>query len=186
MRIQIDDDGDVTNGIVNHPEVLPTFTSARHPLDMRPLAKDPSSLILVGTPPKGAFIFMKILDGVYEAHGAVMPEMRGEWARELADGSVRHMFTATDCIEIMTRIPQGHLPTMALVKHLKFVERWQRPEISFRGKLVPFSVWSLTMQDWWPSGEAMQKVVLEEMRKYGPPNKAANWYARWAHLSRTG
>lgn len=184
MMIRRDIDGDLTNSIVNHPEVLPTFTDRVGTIDMRPLAKDPGTIILVGTPPIGAFIFMQIIMGVYEAHGAVMPDGRGAWARELAEDAVRTIFSFTDCIEIMTRIPQGHMATMSLVKHLKFVRRWDRPEIKFRGQLVPFSVWSLTMQDWFPSDPEKQTEVIEAMRKGGPAGKGDNWHARWARLSR--
>ena len=184
MMVRRDTEGDLTNAIVNHPQVLPTFTDSPVPIDMRPIAKDPHTIILVGAPPLGCFLFMQIVLGVYEAHGAVMPEGRGEWSRELAESCVRTIFTATDCIEIMTRIPQGHTGTLALVRHLGFEERWRRPEILFRGKKVPFSVWSLTMQQWFPSDEAEQRIVLRDMEEGGPPGKAANWRARWERLSR--
>lgn len=184
MMVRRDVEGELTNAIVNHPQVLPTFTDSPDPIDMRPIAQDPHTIILVGTPPQGCFLFTQIVLGVYEAHGAVMPEGRGPWAQELAESCVRTIFIGTDAIEIMTRIPEGHTATLALVKGLGFQPRWSRPEILFRGKKVPFTVWSLTMQQWFPSDEAEQRIVLRDMKDGGPPGKADNWYARWARLSR--
>ena len=185
MKLQLDD-GTVLNTIVNHPDVLSTFTDAQH-LDMRPLAQDPHSIVLCGDPPEvGAFLFFCIVNGVGESHGAVLPEGRGPWAKDLAENCIYEMFTTTDCVEIMTRVPEGHVATSALVRGLGFKKRWERPEIKFRGKLVPFSVWSLVMQDWWPADYDTQKLILKDMHEEGPPGKAANWYSRWAHLSRTG
>ena len=183
MMLERDETGEVANRICNDPRVLPTL--ANHPLDLRPLAQDQHTIILVGTPPAGCFVLIQILDGVWEFHGAVLPEFRGEWSQQFAGECIDYMFTRTTCIELMTRIPQGNLASLALARHFNFTKRWDRPAIEFRGQNVPFSIYSLTMQDWWPSDYNHQSYVLKVMNDYRP-EKAKVWYNRWAALSRNG
>jgi hypothetical protein len=185
MNLHRDTTGEEANRIVNHPDVRPSFTSVPDKeLDFRPLANDPNTLILVGDPPLGTFVFYRIMPGVFEAHGASLPEGRGEWTDRFARHCLYFLFTGTDCIEILTRVPQGHLPTATLVRQLGFTWRWSRPATRFRGKNVPFAVWSLTMMDWFPHEDELRLEVLRDMKTNGPPRKAENWEQRWAFLSR--
>jgi hypothetical protein len=75
---------------------------------------------------------------------------------------------------------------MALAKRTGFKERWTRPHCRFRGRDVPYTVWSVVMQDWWPTDEAEAGNILRDMRAAGQTVKADNWYLRWAFLSREG
>jgi hypothetical protein len=187
MLIRRDTQGDTCNAIMNHPAVRPWMISANDEvLDVRPMAQDPRAILMVGEPALGCFACYRVMDGVYEVHAAVLPDGRGEWCLEFGHSAVRHMFTATDAIEIITRIPQGHIGTLALARHTGFVERWSRPHCRFRGKDVPYAVYSVTMMDWFPAGDAERETVLHEMRRAGQQAKAANWYLRWAFLSREG
>lgn len=185
MIVQRDTTGEIANRIVNHPAVRPSFTiDPEHELDFRPLAHDPNTIILVGEPPIGTFVFYRLLAGVYEAHGASLPEGRGEWTDRFARHCLYFLFTSTDAIEILTRVPQGHLATSTLVRQLGFTWRWARPATRFRGQNVPFAVWSLTMMDWFPHEDELRLEVLRDMKKNGPPNKSDSWEQRWAFLSR--
>jgi hypothetical protein len=187
MLIRRDPEGLVCNAIFNHPEVRPWCISANDEvLDVRPMATDPRGVLMVGEPALGCFACLRVLDGVYEVHAAVLPEGRGEWCLDFGHSAVRHMFTTTDAIEIITRIPQGHIGTLALARRTGFIERWSRPHCRFRGKDVPYSVYSVTMMDWWPSDNAEREAVLAEMQQAGQTVKAQNWYYRWAFLSREG
>jgi hypothetical protein len=187
MLIRRDTTGDICNAIINHADVRPGMLSvASDVLDVRPLAHDPRSVFLIGEPAFGCFLCYRVMDGVYEVHAGVLPGGRGPWCLEFGLSSVRHMFVSTDAIEILTRIPQGHIGTVALAKRTGFRERWTRPHIRFRGQDVPFGVWSILMQEWWPSDEAEAESILRDMRKAGQTIKADNWYLRWAFLSREG
>lgn len=190
MRIGRDTDGRAVNRIVNHAAVRPWMVGTPagdngEPLDLAPLARDPRHRLLIGEPEAyGAFMCVQLLDGVYEAHAAVMPEGRGQWTLEFAEAALHHLFTATDAVEILTRVPQGHLASLTLVRRLGFACRWSRPSCRFRGRDVPYTVWSLVMQDWFPADDASRETVLQDMLRAGCSRKAAVWHNRFAFLSR--
>jgi hypothetical protein len=184
VPIHRDPTGDTLNRIVNHPEVRPWLMSEDQELDFRLLANDPRIFLLVGDPPIGSIVFGQVVTGVYEAHAAVLPEGRGVWMTQLSEAAIRYMFTATDCIEILTRVLQGHVAAVALARYLGFVERWRCPAFRFRGRDVPYGVWGLTMMDWFPADDDGRKAALQEMYHAGQGEKAKSWYARWTHLSR--
>jgi hypothetical protein len=187
MLIRRDTHGDICNAIINHASVRPWVMSANDDvLDVRALAADPRGVLMLGEPAYGCFACYRVLDGVYEVHAAVLPDGRGEWCLEFGQSAMRHMFTTTDAIEIITMIPQGHVGTLALAKRTGFKERWSRPHCRFRGKDVPYTVYSATMMDWFPADDAEREAVLEEMRQSGQQLKAHNWHYRWAFLSRLG
>lgn len=183
MLIRRDIEGDTLNRIINHPEVRPWVMSEHQNLDFRILARDPRIFLLVGDPPIGSIVFGQVVTGVYEAHAAVLPQGRGEWMTELSEAAMRYMFMATDCIEILTRVLQGHVAAAALARRLGFVERWGCPEFPFRGRMVPYTVWGITMMDWFPDDEEGRKRAYSEMYHAGQAEKAKVWYARWAALS---
>jgi hypothetical protein len=187
MLIRRDPMGDICNAIMNHPTVRPWMISANDDvLDVRQMAHDPRTVLMLGEPAYGCFACYQVLNGVYEVHAAVLPDGRGEWCLDFGHSAIRHMFVTTDCIEIITRIPQGHIGTLALARRTGFVERWSRPHCRFRGKDVPYSVYSVTMIDWFPADDEEREAVLHEMRNAGQSDKAANWHYRWAFLSREG
>jgi hypothetical protein len=183
MQVHRDIEGELVNRIVHHPEVRPWVLSDKQDLDFRMIANDPRVFLLVGEPAIGTIVFSQVVPGVYEAHAAVMPEGRGEWMTQLSEASIRYMFLSTNCIEILTRVMEGHVAAAALARQLDFVPRWSCPAFRFRGKDVPYTVWGLTMMDWFPSSNGGRKTVLEEMIQAGQVEKAKSWHARWALLS---
>jgi hypothetical protein len=183
MLIRRDTEGDTINAIVNHPEVRPWVLREDQNLDFRAIANDPRIFLLVGDPPLGSIIFSQIVTGVYEAHAAVLPQGRGEWTAELSQAAMHYMFTATDCVEILTRVLQGHVAAASLARHLGLIERWACEAFPFRGRMVPYTVWGITMMDWFPDDEEGRKRVFNEMYHAGQVEKAKVWYARWAALS---
>lgn len=183
MMIHRDLDGDMVNRIISHPEVRPWVLREDQDMDFRAIARDPRIYLLVGEPPVGSIIFAQVTMGVYEAHAAVLPQGRGNWTTDLAQSSIYYMFTATDCIEILTRVLEGHVGAAVLARQLGFRERWRCPAFQFRGKMVPYSVWGTTMMDWWPSNDPDRVRVYNAMYHAGQPEKAKAWHTRWAALS---
>lgn len=189
MPIIRDTTGELAEPIVNHPEVRPWVLSlgvGNHDrvIDLGRVAADPRFWILIGEGQLGCFIGIQLVDGVYEFHAAVLPEGRGAWVTTFADSAIHYMFTATDAVEIMTRVPQGYPSSLALVKSLGFSWRWNRPVLRFRGRDVPYGVWSLVMQDWWPPDDAGRVAAVTSMQAAGQKEKAASWHNRWAFVSR--
>src|SRR5215475_12382148 len=93
------------------------------------------------------------------------------------------MFCSTDCIELITRIPQGAVASLALAKRFGLRQRWVCKETRYRGRDVPYSVWSMTLFDWLPADEESLMAVLAAMKQYGQEAKAQSWFVRWAALS---
>lgn len=186
MRIVRDQTGEVINGIFNHPTVRPLIMNDERYLDLSKIASDPRGYALIGTPAWGAYILFPVVEAVYELHVGVMPEGRGEWALDLSASTIEYMFCATDALELMTRIPQGAMGSLALARRFGLRERWRCPRTLYRGQEVPYTVYSLTMFDWLPVDDDQRNAVFARMAQLGMEKKAAVWYQRWALLSSPG
>lgn len=158
--------------------------SGQGAVDLGSLVDDPRCYALVGDPPLGTHICLQVVEGVYEVHSAVLPEGRGEWTIEFTEAAIREMFTATDCIELITRLPQGVVAASALARRFGFSLRWIGDEMMYQGHVVPYSVWSLTLMEWIPAEEFGFQAVLAEMRSKGQKQKADVWHARRSFVSR--
>lgn len=183
MTIERSTDAARINAILNHPDVRPWVVSSDDAaLDVTAAAANPRDHFLLGE--HGVFLCFWLMDGLYEAHAAVLMEGRGEWTRDFGANALIHMFTQTDAVELLTRVPQGHPACLALVKLLGFSMRWERPLCRFRGREVPYSVWSLTMQDWMSGVPRLHQLAISQMQRSGLESKARAWHNRWALLSR--
>ena len=183
MKIFEDESGETVNSILNHPEVrLRVVWGKEQSLDVRPYAGHPWARLLVGDPPHGTYFAIQMLEGVWAFHCGVLPQGRGEWSSEFAEAAIRYMFIHTNAIELMCGIPQGNLASLTMVRKYGFKPRWMRAA-TVLGKTVPYTVWSLTMQDWWPFYRNDHKACLHQMRQAGNELKAKNWELRYAFLS---
>lgn len=136
------------NEILNHPRVRPWVADAADGvIDISETVGNPQNVCLVGQ--YGAFVCFKFFAGTYEVHTAILPEGRGRWAKEFAEAGAHFMFTATDCIEILTRVPDGHVAAAVLTRMMDFQMQFSTPpECLFLGKLVRCSIYALSIQDW--------------------------------------
>lgn len=158
--------------------------SGQGPVELGSLISDPRVHALVGEPPLGTHICLQVIEGVYEFHSAVLAEGRGEWTMAFTHAAIHYMFTATDCIELITRLPQGAVPAISLARRFGFSPRWAGDEMVYRNRIVPFAVWSLTMMEWIPAEIEAFNAVLAAMRQTGQERKAAVWHARRAFVAR--
>jgi hypothetical protein len=199
------------NRVLNDPAVRPWVADvAEGKLDLSPRVADDNNVCLIGE--HGAFLCFKFMEGMYEVHTQILPSGRGEWARKFAEAGAHHMFMATDCIEILTRVPEGHVAAAALTRAMGFRLQFNTPpECLFRGKRVPCAIHALSLQDWSmrvspENGERFhewlnQKVAVGEphapdpdhnrivavtldMMRGGQIGKAVAWYNRWAIVAR--
>ena len=139
---------DFANAVLNHPAVRADVADAADGLmDVSPCIGSDNHLILGGE--HGIFVVARLFVGMWECHTAILPSGRGEWALAFAQEGARYMFTATDCAEILTRVPQGHVAAAALTRAIGFRHQFTTPpECLFRGERVPCSIHSLSIQDW--------------------------------------
>ena len=153
------------------------------PLDMSKLASDPRGYAIIGDPSWGAYILWPVVPSVYEFHVGILPPGRRDWAVDFSAATIEYMFCATDALELVTRIPQGALPSLSLARAFGLRERWRCPAIQFRGKIVPYTIYSLTMFDWLPAEDEERNRIFARMHQLGMEQKASAWYQRWALLS---
>lgn len=206
-------DAEQLNRIVNHPDIRPFVADMSvGELDLSPQVANAANICLVGE--FGAFLCFKFYEGCYEVHTQVLPEGRGEWTRRFAETGAHYMFTATDCVEILTRVPEGHMPALALTKTMGFRRQFTTPpEVLFLGNRVTADIWSLTIQEWAPRAEGVEAKggafhdwlnrqveggkphppdsdhnrivgITLDMMRAGQIAKGVVWYNRWAFAAR--
>ena len=108
---------DRINSVVNHPEIRPWVAPlSEGVLDLSPLVANENNVLLMGE--HGGCLLMKLLPGVYEAHTQFLPSGRGAWGVLCAEAMMHHMYTATDCYEIMSRVPAGNMAASFLARYM--------------------------------------------------------------------
>lgn len=183
MEIWRDVTGETINRIFNDQSVKPLVIDDERFLDLSKIASDPRGYAMIGEPPLGAYVLWPVIEGVYEFHVGVLPPGRGPWAIDFSAATIDYMFCATDCVELITRLPHGAVASRALAQKFRFVARWECPSTRYLGKEVPYTVVSLTMFDWMPAEDSARNMVFAQMQRWGMGKKASSWYQRWALLS---
>lgn len=131
------------NGVCNHPEVRP-WLGGEGPIDLSDLIHNPNNFAMVGE--FGGWLAHKLEIGRYEVHTQILPEGRGEWAMEGAEISSRYMFTETDCMELVTRVPESNKAALLFSKSQGFQEIFRTPKAWPDGSDVVFL--TLTFDRW--------------------------------------
>jgi len=137
------------NEIVNDPSIYPWVCGQVEgpPLDVSRLLENNAHVALFGE--HGGAIFFCHCPGYYEIHSQALPSGRGEWALQAARDAFFWMFTNTDAIEIVTRVPKGNLPARAITKAVHGAYEFTNPNgWVFKGKVIPADIFSWRIQDW--------------------------------------
>lgn len=135
------------NAIVNDPHVRPWVAPGTETLDLTFQVENENNVLLVGR--YGCCMFLQIQPGIYEVHTQVLREGRGAWTNALTEACVRWMFLRTNCFEIMTRVPNGHIAakTAALARGMRY-EFTRSAECLFRGRMLDVHIYAFRIQDW--------------------------------------
>ena len=189
------------NRIVNDPSVLPFVKGDRpEPLDFSIEVANPDNYLLMGQ--HGGVFFEMVQGGIYEAHTQVLPEGRGEWTTSMVHAALHWMFTRTDALEIVTKVPKGNYAARALTRAMGLIYDFTAPELfRYRDRAVPVDVYRQGVQDWlaaapgleergqWLAG-IMESVEANrhlgaacEMLMGDQSEKAEVFYNRWATLA---
>lgn len=166
------------NEIINHPSVYPwVHGMVDGPLDMTPAVADRRNVLLMGA--HGGIIFHHHAPGLYEAHSQCLPEGRGDWMLAFTHAALHWMFTCTDCVEVITRVPKGNLAARALTKAAHLTSRVMHPQgWTLAGKIVPAEVFGLTLQQWILTapglGNRGPEMGRKLKRQIGPGDDANN------------
>jgi len=167
-------DGERINRIVNDPSVYPWVRGiCEGPLDLGPLLRDSRHVCLMDE--FGGCLFTQQQPGIYEAHTQILPQGRGAWAMRMVREALHYIFTRTDAVEIWTRCPKGNLGARALARAIGGREEmivsqgWVQD-----GKIIPATIYSLTIQEWMKTAPDLVEVgrwfhrrIEEELRFLG-------------------
>lgn len=135
------------NYILNDPDVRPWVApTSAGTIDVSVAVNNRANILLMGE--HGGCLLVSLVPGVYEVHTQVLRSGRGQWTADFLETAKHWMFTKTDCFEVLTRVPHGHVRAKmaTLAAHMRHA--FTRPEGSFRDRTVPVDVYSLTIQDW--------------------------------------
>lgn len=134
------------NAVLNDPSVLPwvALREQERPLDLAPLLRDLRNVLLMTEDGLGGCFFHWQEPGVYEVHIQFLPAVRGKVALAAVNASLHYMFVATDCMELLTAIPQANESARMMAQLIH--GRHEFTEGEFNGSLVEH--WALRYNDW--------------------------------------
>lgn len=157
IEIVRDRTADRINAVLNDPDVRPWVANGDELLDLTDRVSDARNILLMGE--HGGCMFYPLLAGTYEVHTQVTRAGRGDWTRELTDVCARWMFLRTDCYEIVTRVPHGHVAARAAAAAAGMTHEFTRPqECRFRNHVVDVHIYSYRIQDWVARADCMVEV----------------------------
>lgn len=136
------------NKILNHPEVHPWVSGDSK--DARDVTKNLEHPNFLGLEDEGGcFIVQQIQTGIYEFHTAVLPEYQGKWAAQFFEQGLDWMFTHTNAIELLTKVPRNNRAAKIACVHSGFEFAFEtRPLYPVKDGMVCFDVYSMTIQKW--------------------------------------
>lgn len=162
------------NSVVNHADVIPWVGCGRESLDLSSIVADPRNVTLVSD--HAALIFHRMGDGRFEVHSQCLQEGRGPHFAKAAADAVRYVFAATDCVEIITRVPDGNLGAHAAAKRAGFVPTLRREAAwtSPTGERVGVQFYALGLERWRLTDRALTETGasfhawLEDLKGVAP------------------
>lgn len=150
-------DAGFVNAVLNDAAVRPWVADlGEGAIDLTSALQTPKVTALRGE--HGIFIVIQLDAGIYEVHTATLQSGRGAWSRVFAAEGASYMFTRTDAVELLTRVPATHEAARRLTLDAHFrLQFTTLPECRFRGELVPVEVYSLSVQDWANAAPDMER-----------------------------
>ena len=136
------------NHVLNDPRVRPWVADVRDgALDISTAVANPANYLLMGD--HGGCMFFQLDYGLYEVHTALLPTGRGQWSHDFLWGVGLWMFTRSPAVEVLTRVPHGHLAAKTATIGAGMELAWTRDDCCvFRGRPVPVDIYSSKVQDW--------------------------------------
>jgi hypothetical protein len=181
------------NAIVNHSAVLPFVAGPDHgALDLSPIIADHRNVLLEA---EGGFILCCAAEpNTYQVHTAFLPDHRGLHAVDASLAAYRFMFTATDCLTLLTMVPEIDRKTSLATR---ISTRLVGFELDFamdaavwgEAEAVPTRFYSLHYHRWLKrnadalikAGHAFHDRFEAERLRLGPPSAPRNHPDCMAH-----
>jgi hypothetical protein len=137
------------NRVANHPDVRP-WLLGEGPVDLAELTADLGNYSLVTS--GGGFFVHRLTPGEYEVHSMFLPDARDRTVQAMREG-MAYMFTRTDCLRLVTRVPDDNTSAANLASAGGFRTLFRR-ERCWNG--VGAAYMAVTLDDW-----AMNAADLE-------------------------
>jgi len=138
-------DASFLNGIANHPAVRPFIgATAAGALDLSAFLDHPLNVALVFE--HGAFAFEHHEPGRYEVHTFILPEGRGAGVVPASLAAARWMFTHTDAVEILTKVPEPNKPADIMCRRVGFAPLFRREAAWEDGSAITY--FALSLDTW--------------------------------------
>jgi hypothetical protein len=162
------------NKVYNDPSVFPLVaTPDSGPIDATPLVADQRNVLLMAE--GGGVFFAWQEPGVYEVHTAFLDANRGRPAIKASLQAYRWMFTHTDCMELLTRVPAINPAAEGFCKLVGATKEFERKAIwKTESGFADMSFWSLRYDDWVrkttalkKAGQKFHKRLTEEYARFG-------------------
>lgn len=116
-------------------------------IDLTESIADQRNVLLIAE--GGAIVFFCLEPGVYEVHTNFLPDHRGKHALSASLAAYRWMFTNTDCMVILTRIPVPNLAADVWARVAGFTLEFRRNKIwPTDTGLVDMKFYALRYDDW--------------------------------------
>jgi hypothetical protein len=145
------------NRVVNDETVRP-FVGGEGDLDLTPALANPANVALVNE--HGGFLFEFHDPGRYEGHTMFLPSGRGAAAFGAAADAFRYLFTRTEAVEIVTKVPGSNRGADLMARRLGFQSMFERQGAWPDGSKIEY--WGLSLDRW----RALDKTLPGEGRAF--------------------
>lgn len=178
-------DADAINQIINHPSVFQyASTQGVDRLDVSPLVADKRNVLLMAE--GGGILCLWQEPCVYEVHTNFLKPDRerqsqaGPYIRNMCLAAYRWMFTHTDCIYLLTRIPAHNRAAAVFSPLVGWVKEFERKAAwaTVDGEMVDVTYHALRYDDWVRKtpdlmrvGREFHELLEAEFRRHGHAEK---------------
>lgn len=148
---------DAINAVINHPAVRPWVgLPGQSYLDVGPVVANLGNVLLMGE--GGGFLLVQLEPGIYEVHTQFVPEARGENVEKSVADAFHYMFTRTDCMEVVTKVPEGNVAANVLAKRSGFELQFERAAAwPTDNGMVGVKYYSRTLAQWVKSAPGLEE-----------------------------
>lgn len=166
-------DASILNEVCNHPKVRPWLGGdLEQPLDLTHIVNSPNNIVLCHD---GFYaIYIQVQPGLYEVHTQASAVKPPQDTVASAQATLRWMFTQTNCIEVLTRVPDGNARARRLTASTGFkfdfrvTRGWQ-----VSGNIEECDILSLPLAGWIATDPTLVESGEEFHRQVDEACKAA-------------
>jgi hypothetical protein len=178
-RIERTFDAKYVNEIINHPSVFPHVAiPGVDYLDLTTMVANWRNVFLRA--PGGVMAAVWQEPNVYEVHVNFLEDFRGLSAIRALQQACHFMFTQTDAMELLTKVPVSNPAALGACRATHWQFDFQRKDgwTTHDGKVVNCEYWSLRYPQWMKTAKGLEEKgkwfhdrLFEELAKIGVEHK---------------